>query len=78
MKWNLSLLVFASLLTVARANAEETAFDKFLAPNSQKSIPVVAIEAAAKNYRPVSHDTYRYTGNLRGDSAYISRITARR
>jgi hypothetical protein len=60
MKWNLSLLVFASLLTVGRANAEETAFDKFLAPNSPKCIPVVAIEAAAKNYRPVSHDTYRF------------------
>jgi hypothetical protein len=31
MKWHLSLLVFASLLTVGRANAEETEFDKFLA-----------------------------------------------
>jgi hypothetical protein len=34
MKWNLSLLVFAGLLTVGRANAEGTAFDKFSAPNS--------------------------------------------
>jgi hypothetical protein len=60
MKWNLPLLAFASLLTVGRANAEETAFDKFFAPNSPKCVPVAAIEAAAKDYRPVSQDTYRF------------------
>ena len=59
MKWKLSLLAFASLLTV-RANAEETAFDKFLSPNSPKCVPVAAIEAEAKNYRPLSQDTYRF------------------
>ena len=60
MKWNLLLLAFASLLTIGRANAEETAFDKFLAPNSPECVPVAAIEAAAKNYRAVSQDTYRF------------------
>ena len=60
MKWNLPLLVFASLLTVGRANAEETAFEEFFAPNSPKCIPVAAIEAAAKGYRPVSQETYRF------------------
>lgn len=60
MKWNLSLLAFASLLTVGHANAEETAFDKFLAPNSPECVPVAAIEAVAENYRPVSQDTYRF------------------
>ena len=60
MKWNLSLLAFASLLTVGRTNAEETAFDKFLAPNSPECVSIAAIEAAAKNYRPVSQDTYRF------------------
>jgi hypothetical protein len=60
MKWNLPLLAFASLLTVGRANAEETAFDKFFAPNSPKCVAVTAIEAAAKDYRPVSQDTYRF------------------
>jgi hypothetical protein len=60
MKWNLQLLVFASLLTVGRANAEETAFDKFFAPNSPQCVPIAAIEAAAKDYRPVSQDTYRF------------------
>ena len=59
MKWKLSLLAFASLLTV-RANAEETAFDKFLTPNSPECVPVTAIEAAAKNFRPLSQDTYRF------------------
>ena len=59
MKWKLSLLAFASLLTV-RANAEETAFDKFFAPNSPKCVPVAAIEAVAKDYRPVSQETYRF------------------
>jgi hypothetical protein len=60
MKWNLPLLVFASLLTVGRANAEETAFEEFFAPNSPKCVPVAAIEAAAKGYRPVSQETYRF------------------
>jgi hypothetical protein len=60
MKWNLSLLAFASLLTIGRATAEETAFDKFLTPNSPECVPVAAIEAAAKQYRPVSQDTYRF------------------
>jgi hypothetical protein len=60
MKWNLPLLAFASLLTLGRANAEETAFDKFLAPNSPKCVPVAAIEAVAKAYRPVSQETYRF------------------
>ena len=60
MKWNLPLLVFASLLTVGRANAEETAFDKFFAPNGPQCVPVAAIEAAAKSYRPVSQETYRF------------------
>jgi hypothetical protein len=64
MKWKLSLLAFASLLTV-RANAEETAFDKFFAPNSPKCVPVAAIEAAAKDYRPVSQETYRFIQALR-------------
>lgn len=59
MKSKLLLLAFASLLTV-RANAEETAFDKFLTPNSSECIPVAAIEAAAKNYRPLSQDTYLF------------------
>jgi len=69
MKWNLSLLAFASLLTVGRTNAEETAFDKFLAPNSPECVSIAAIEAAAKNYRPVSQDTYvlyrRFTSRFR-------------
>jgi hypothetical protein len=73
MKWNLLLLAFASLLTIGRANAEETAFDKFLAPNSPECVPVAAIEAAAKNYRPVSQDTYRFIQALYVATPPISR-----
>jgi hypothetical protein len=60
MKRKLSLLALASLLTVARANAEETAFDKFLGHDSPVCVPVTVIEAAAKEYHPVSQDTYRF------------------
>ena len=53
MKWDLSLLAFASLLAVWRANAEESAFNKFLGTNSLER-PVAAIEAAA--IPPISHE----------------------
>ena len=72
MKWDLSLLAFASLSTVGRANAEGTAFDKFLAPNSPGCVPVAAIEAAAQNYRYDSRIPTVLYKHLRRDPACIS------
>jgi hypothetical protein len=64
MKWDLSLLAFASLLTACRANAEDSAFGKLLATNSQECVPVAAIEAAAIS--PISHEL------LPGDKAELA------